>query len=125
VTNFDKAREEFRTWRAAWGTSICDAIIREHNRKRLDNSGREKRKHLSPARKKDLYAKQSGRCNACQEPYPIEQLEEDHIDPNRQDFNARKNWQLLCKACNREKSAMSVFEQAKHTGKTILEVLNP
>ena len=125
MTNFDKAREEFRTWRAAWGTSICDAVIREHNKKRLENPGREKRKHLSPARKKDLYAKQSGRCGECHEPYPIERLEADHIDPNRQDFNARNNWQLLCKPCHNEKNTMSVFEQSKRTGKTIQEILNP
>lgn len=121
--NFLEGRSEYRTWRAKYGTSICDRVIREDNRRRLENPDREKRKSLSPPRRRDLYARQSGRCAECQDPFPIEKLEADHKDPNRQDFNARSNWQLLCRPCHAEKAAKSVMEQTKFYGRTAKEIL--
>jgi 5-methylcytosine-specific restriction endonuclease McrA len=99
--------------------------IKQMSRRRLQNPGREKRKNIPEALKRTLYAKQGGRCNECQEQIEYTDMKGDHIDCNRQDFNARSNWQLLCGPCNAEKAAKSVYEQSKESGKTFPEILNP
>ena len=97
--------------------------IKAMSRQRLLNPDRAKREHLSAAKKRNLYAKQDGRCNECQEPFPINALECHHRDPNRQDFNASGNWALLCKPCHAEIGSKSVMEQAKMFNKTAVEIL--
>lgn len=99
--------------------------IKSMNGKRLQNPGREKRKRIPDGIKKKLYIKQEGLCAnpKCSKHCSVRELEGDHIDPNRQDFNSARNWQLLCKPCNGMKSAMSVEEWSKLTGQTTIEIL--
>lgn len=104
--------------------SEWDAAMKALKRQRLENYKRDKRQHLSPSKQRILYARQGGRCNECKEPFPLERLEWDHVDPNRQDFNTfPSNWQGLCHGCHKEKGSMSIMEQAKHYGRPVTEIL--
>jgi 5-methylcytosine-specific restriction endonuclease McrA len=90
--------------------------MREINRERLANPARDKRKAFKRTYLHILYKKQKGVCPVCDNDMAWMNgvgLEVDHIDPNRQDFNDRSNHQLVHKACNREKSSMSLTEQTK------------
>ena len=56
--------------------------------------------------KNTMYERQNGICPICNKPYPIEQMEGDHITPwcegGKTDID---NGQMLCKNCNRHKSS--------------------
>ena len=70
-------------------------------------------KHLSirtftDANKRVLYERQKGICAAikCKKPFAIEQMEADHITPWSQGGKTElSNGQILCRECNRRKSA--------------------
>ena len=68
-------------------------------------------KHLnirafSKGMKQKVYAKQSGICVICNDKFTIEEMEADHIIPWSDDGKTNEdNCQMLCKKCNREKSA--------------------
>lgn len=100
--------------------------VKSLSRERLDNPDRDKRKSISWTVIKRHYQKQKGICTWCNKPMVLmrSELEGDHIDPNRQDFNSDDNIQVLHKLpCNREKNSMSVADQAKYKGKTYREIL--
>ena len=61
---------------------------------------------FSLAMKQKAYEKQSGFCAPCKETFKIHEMEADHITPWIQGGKTNEdNCQLLCKRCNREKSA--------------------
>ena len=68
-------------------------------------------KHLnirafSEGMKQKVYEKQSGFCVICDDKFTIKEMEADHITPWSEDGKTREdNCQMLCKTCNREKSA--------------------
>ena len=68
-------------------------------------------KHLnirafSPSMKQKVYEKQSGICVSCDEEFTIKEMEADHITPwSEGGKTSEDNCQMLCKKCNREKSA--------------------
>lgn len=117
--------DEYIAWREKHGWGKCDRVIKFHNHQRLENAGREKRKQIPDKRKRELFMQQEGRCAICGNPmaFNLRESEADHIDPNRQDLNAKSNWQMVHKDCNRQKGAASVMEQTKKYGKTAIEIL--
>lgn len=121
ITRLQAIREEV-------GTSIYDAAVKAINRMRLDSnvSDRQPRKSFSWAVYQRHYKKQRGICPWCGNTMPLIKgaIEMDHINPNAEDFNADSNLQVLHKACNRQKSSMSIAEQAKHQGTTYREILS-
>ena len=117
--------DELRAIREQHGYGEFDRCVKKMMRERLQNPGREKRKPIPESIKRKLYVKQDGRCAECNERFDYKNLEGDHRDPNRQDFNNPKQWQLLCKPCNLEKGAKSVMEQTKFYSRTAKEILNP
>jgi 5-methylcytosine-specific restriction endonuclease McrA len=121
ITRLKAIREEV-------GTSIYDAAVKAINRMRLDSDvkDRQPRKTFSWAVYQRHYKKQRGICPWCSQTMPLikGQIEMDHINPNAEDFNADTNLQVLHKDCNREKSSMSISEQAKHLGTTFHELLH-
>ena len=68
-------------------------------------------KHLnirafSPSMKQRVYEKQSGICVICGDKFTIKDMEADHITPWSEGGKTNEdNCQMLCKKCNREKSA--------------------
>lgn len=68
-------------------------------------------KHLnirtfSEGMKQKVYEKQSGVCVICDDKFTIKEMEADHITPWSEDGKTSEdNCQMLCKKCNREKSA--------------------
>ena len=67
-------------------------------------------KHLSlrmftDAQKREAYERQKGICLVCNDPFKLEEMEGDHIDPWSQGGKTdAENCQMLCKPCNRRKS---------------------
>ena len=68
-------------------------------------------KHLnirafSDSMKQKVYEKQSGICVRCDDEFTIKEMEADHITPwSEGGKTSEDNCQMLCKRCNREKSA--------------------
>ncbi len=68
-------------------------------------------KHLnirafSDGMKQKVYEKQSGICIKCRKDFTIDEMEADHIEPWSEGGKTdEENCQMLCKRCNREKSA--------------------
>ena len=68
-------------------------------------------KHLSirtftDAHKRTMYERQKGICTMCTEKFDIKQMEADHITPWSQSGKTElTNGQMLCRECNRRKSA--------------------
>lgn len=119
--------EDLRALRDRYGYSAFDEAVRTLNRERLANPTREERKKFPPKLYQRLYDCQKGICRFCGThlDVPAKKNEIDHIDPNRQDLNSSSNLQLLHITCNRVKSCRTVYEQSKHTGKSISEILTP
>ncbi len=69
-----------------------------------------KEKHLNlrafePNVKRTVYEKQGGKCAICNKPFELEEMEADHKIPwSKGGKTTLENCQLLCQACNREKS---------------------
>ena len=56
--------------------------------------------------KRIVYRKQAGICNICKEHFEIDEMEADHITPwSEGGKTVEENCQMLCRKCNREKSA--------------------
>lgn len=70
-----------------------------------------KEKHLSiraftPRQKRESYESQKGDCVTCSEHFELKEMEADHITPwSLGGRTTSKNCQMLCKSCNRTKSA--------------------
>ena len=68
-------------------------------------------KHLNirtftPAMKQKVYEKQNGICNSCSEKFELNEMEGDHITPWIEGgMTNEENCQMLCRECNRRKSA--------------------
>ena len=61
---------------------------------------------FSDGMKQKVYEKQSGICVICDDEFTIEEMEADHITPWSEGGKTNEdNCQMLCKRCNREKSA--------------------
>lgn len=101
--------------------------INKMRRWKVMNRLRDGREIFPLAEYRRLHKKQKGICQWCNKdmafPYGKGHgLAIDHINANRQDFNDRGNLQLLHDVpCNREKSAKSVGQVAKETGKLYTE----
>ena len=61
---------------------------------------------FSRAVKRKVYRSQSGKCKICGEPFDISNMEADHITPwSEGGKTIEENCQMLCRECNRKKSA--------------------
>lgn len=61
---------------------------------------------FTDSNKRTLYERQNGICTACKEHFEIGQMEADHITPWSQSGKTElNNGQMLCRECNRRKSA--------------------
>lgn len=107
------------------GYSNFDQAVKTLNRERLQNYKREKRKHFPKSMYQRLYDEQNGICSYCKFclDIPARKNVIDHVDPNEQDFNTRKNLHLIHGKCNREKSSKSINQQSKESGKTFENIL--
>ena len=121
--NLIERLEELQT---KYGRHSFKSAIKTLNRRKIDQSQREPRKTFPWSKYKKLYYIQRGICSYCDEPMFLRkgEVEIDHRDPNRLDFNADSNLQLLHKKCNRMKSSRSVPSEAKTQGKTYLHLLS-
>ena len=62
-------------------------------------------REFSPSIKRAVYEEQAGICMLCKGHFQFEEMEGDHITPWAQGGKTEKdNCQMLCRACNREKS---------------------
>ena len=118
------ALDRLRELRSEVGTSEFDRAVKSLMRERVSVT-REKRKRFPPSMYQRLYDKQTGDCPWCNERLlvPARKNAIDHKDPNRQDFNSVQNLQLLHPNCNSKKSAKSIHEQSKATGRTYEQLL--
>jgi 5-methylcytosine-specific restriction endonuclease McrA len=120
--------EELRAIRTREGYAKYDEAQRTLNRERLDAPRKDKRVKFSWSVYKQLYEKQKGVCLWCTLVMPMikGQIEVDHINPSAPagQFNDRRNLQVLHAKCNREKSAMSLSDQAKRLGLPVTAILN-
>ncbi len=123
------AVQEFKAWLSRYGRSTCDRIMREHLRKRLEGAeNRPPRIKVSLTERKNMFVRQSGICPICGKIMhggALRNLDVDHVDPNSPDFNSKKNFQLTHSGCNRSKGALSVADQAKRYGKTVVDIVRP
>jgi 5-methylcytosine-specific restriction endonuclease McrA len=121
------AQTEFDTWVEKNGEFECKRIMRAHLRRKLEVSGRPPRQKFPWSEYKRMYERQGGICPLCQEVMPLirGKIEMDHINPGLvgEEFNARTNRQVVCRGCNREKSALSIPAQAKRYSKPMTEIL--
>lgn len=115
--------EELQT---KYGRQLFKNAIRTMYRRKIDQLQRESRKKFSWFKYKKLYHIQRGICSYCDEPMFLKkgEVEIDHRDPNRLDFNTDTNLQLLHVRCNRTKSARSIPVQAKMNNATYLHLLS-
>jgi 5-methylcytosine-specific restriction endonuclease McrA len=108
------------------GTSKFWRCVDSLRRRRLEVKDRPARKHYPWGEYRRLYEQQGGLCPLCQEVMPLirGKVEMDHVNCNAtgEEFNARSNRQVVCKACNREKSAKTMYEMSKLSGKTMAEM---
>jgi len=110
------------------GYSLFWREVKSLSRERLDDKdNRQKRKHFPWSKYVSLYKKCRGICAWCEGAMPLikGEINLDHKDPNAEDFNGDANLQVLHSSCNKQKNAMSIADQAKHSGKTYTELLEP
>ena len=107
------------------GYSEFDAAIKSMNRERLHGNEREKRKKYSWGKYKSLYQRQKAVCWWCGNTMPLikGQIELDHFDPNREDFEAEENLSVLHKDCNRQKGPKDLINQAEILGITTMQLI--
>lgn len=118
---------ELKAIRERVGYSEYDQAVKIISRERLQNDTRDKRQtNFKWSDYTRHYKKQRGICSWCKQPMALikGQLAMDHVNPNRQDFNADDNLQVLHPKCNGEKNSMSIAEQSKLKGTTYREILN-
>lgn len=125
--SYQECNEEFQEWVGKHGYSNCQAVIKAWGRKRID-AGRPPRDKTKKVDIDRMYKRQDGLCAECNEVLNMAQRsswEIDHIDPNAgENFNHIQNKRILCRTCNREKSAQTLQEQSKTTGRTMTEILS-
>lgn len=116
--------DRLRLLRKEYGTSAFDHAIRTLMRERV-NPDRDKRKAVPWSLLKRKYNEQRGRCSICGLDMVLVrgQVEPDHVDPNRQDFNSPENIRAAHSKCNRSKGSLSIPEQTKRYGKTMVDIL--
>ncbi len=121
-----------RALRTECGRGNFDEAVRMLNRERLQNYQRDARISFSKAKYQRLFDEQRGICPVCngQLEFPAIRNEVDHKDPNRTDFNAHSNLQLVHgrrsrQQCNQRKGASSMLTQAKRQGKTFANLVGP
>jgi 5-methylcytosine-specific restriction endonuclease McrA len=120
----DTCLDRLRALRTEFGTSEFDRAIRTLMRERV-NPDREKRKPVRWAAIKRAYIRQGGKCSVCGLDMRLlrGEVEGDHRDPNRVDFNHESNIAVSHAKCNRSKGSLSIPEQAKRYGQTMAERL--
>ena len=108
-----------------YGRFLLHQAFKEFDRRKLQAFDREKRQRFSWVFYRKLYNRQRGICPLCDGTMPLlkGEVEIDHRDPNRNDFNSEGNLQLTHKKCNRAKSAKSILRLSKESGRTIHELL--
>jgi 5-methylcytosine-specific restriction endonuclease McrA len=111
--------------KSEYGSFHLKRAIKELNRCRAEVSNREKRKRFPWPCYRKLYNRQRGLCPLCGEVMPFirGEIEMDHRDPNRKDFNSENNLQVMHKRCNRVKASKSVLRLSKESGRTIKDML--
>ena len=110
-----------------YGEKIFKDAVKTINRRRV-NKNRQNRISFPWKEYVRLYKSQRGICPICEQPMILlktnHNLAIDHIDPNREDFNAVDNRQLTHDVpCNRSKGSKGLFAQSKAYGKTITEII--
>jgi 5-methylcytosine-specific restriction endonuclease McrA len=128
MSRLEERQQILEGLREEWGYGDFDEIIRRMNRQRLQSNRTEERKTFTWSMYTRLNEKQRGVCPWCEKDLKVVKSEKrnlhiDHINPNQGAFNNPKNLQLLHASCNLAKSAMTMQEQSKHTGKTVEELL--
>jgi 5-methylcytosine-specific restriction endonuclease McrA len=117
INRLDELKVEF-------GESAFRRALQMISRRRLENRNREHRRRFSWSKYQFLYQLQKGKCPLCGELMPLlkGEVEIDHKDPNREkDFNNDDNLQLTHRRCNRWKSSLSIYEQAKKARKNMIQ----
>ncbi|GEM_PF-1096013 len=116
---------ELDALRAIHGESAFERAVQMIRCRKLTLFSRPPRKKFPWAKYRKLYQLQQGMCPYCNTPLFLKkgEVEIDHRDPNRPDFNAETNLQLLHKRCNRKKSARSIPAEAKSHNTTYIHLL--
>ena len=112
--------------KAEFGDFAFRHALRILRQRRLENRHREHRKRFGWPKYQSLYQSQRGVCPLCKDTMVLlrGEVEIDHKDPNRQGgFNYDDNLQLAHRKCNRTKSSSSLYQQAKKTNRSIVELL--
>ena len=132
MLSIDETKAKLRAVRAESGYGNFRTAFKELDRERIPD-GRPKRIKASPSEKQHMFNTQQGMCpwknpdkeNPHRLLIPARYNECDEINPQlTEGYNAKSNKQLLCPDCNRQKSAMSLQEQAKHQGETMETILS-
>ena len=112
--------------RGRYGTYEFDRALKALYRERLEVENRPKRIRLSPRRRERLYFRHGGICHECGTLIdPKSNWEVDHVNVNlaSDEYNDERNLAPTCAACNRKKSAKSIPELAKSSGRTMKEIV--
>jgi len=112
--------------KAEFGDVAFRHALKTLRQRRLDNRHRECRRRFPWSKYQCLYQSQKATCPLCGELMPLlkGQVEIDHKDPNREkNFNHDDNLQLTHRRCNRWKSSLSIYEQSKKSGKSVIQCL--
>ena len=109
----------------SYGSQAFDLAVRKLNRSRLSVHNRDPRKRFSWNVYRKRYTLQHGICPICGQVMALlkSKIEIDHKDPNRQDYNADTNLQVVHTQCNQTKGAKSIYEQSKVSNKTFVELI--
>ena len=122
MTKFEECEAEILAIKTKYGYGVFDMVMRGLNRKRLSVAVPMKRRPLRRAEKEKLYGKQHGDCSRCGRHFEIDEMTDDHFIPKSRGGSEHiSNRRLCCKPCNSSKGANSPSEEAKLTGKTVLE----
>lgn len=111
--------------RVVHGDVAFGRAIQLIHRRKLHLHSRAPRQKFPWSKYKKLYQIQRGMCPYCSCAMFLQkgEVEIDHRDPNRTDFNAENNLQLLHKRCNRKKSSRAIDAEAKSHNRTYIHLL--
>ncbi len=128
MTRIEELVQRLSTLQDEFGRFTFDQALKTVRRRKLltPQGERPRRKRFSWSKYESLYQKQRGICPLCKRVMVLlrREVEIDHLDPNRQQgFNDDDNLQLTHRRCNRKKSSRSVYEQAKKTNRSIMELV--
>lgn len=124
--SLEDSERRMRALREETGRGNWDFVTAKFRRERLRIQGREAREHFAPSVYWNLYARQRGTCPWCRQELEGKATDHaiDHFDPNKaKGFNSKSNLRLLHRKCNGEKSAKSIHQQAKETGRTYTQLI--